>query len=252
MTRYLLRPLACLLIFASAAVAQAPDSRGEALTREPAYQGTTASAPIPPELHVKNEGGSDGAGLCVIASILANGMYQGVPGLVNEGKNSALWRAAKSRRGGYWDRKLEQLVNEVMPGEKWASYYGPDATVLDNLSRQGYPIGATMNTGRNYGYGRIAHMISLLHYRTGGLACVLDNNFPGVYSWMPASEFDRRWKDYGNGWAWIWTRLPATAAGSAFAAILLLVAAALLIAGRIRQDTDHADEHDHDPGLANA
>lgn len=227
--------LGLLLCPAWAACGQAPDSRGEAILGEPAYRGERASAPIPPELHVRNEGGSDGAGLCVIASILANGQYQAVPGL-QRGKDSALWRTAKSRPGGYHPTKLEQLINATMPGEKWASYYGPDATVLDRLSREGYPIGATMNTGRQYGYKRIAHMISLLHYRTGGWACVLDNNFPGVYSWMPADEFVRRWKDYGNGWAWIWTRKVALAARAGSAAVLILIAAAVLLIGRRRRE----------------
>lgn len=227
--------LALLLVPALAGYGQTPDSRGEVVLREPAYRGDRASAPIPPELHVRNEGGSDGAGLCVIASILANGQYQGVPGLAG-GKDSALWRTAKSRPGGYHPDKLERLVNETVPGEKWASYYGPDATVLDRLSREGYPIGATMNTGRQYNYSRIAHMISLLHFRTGGWACVFDNNFPGVYSWMPADEFIRRWKDYGNGWAWIWTRKAALAARSVAAVVLILAAAVVLIAGRRRRE----------------
>jgi hypothetical protein len=215
------------------ALCQTPDGRGEVVLREPAYQGVRASAPIPAQLHVKNEGGSDGSGLCVIASVLANGQYQGVPGLgkPNErgeaGKGSTLWATAKSRRGGYWPERLEQLINEILPGEKWASYYGRDTAVLDKLSREGYPIGATMNTGRQYGYQRIAHMISLLHYRKGGTAAVLDNNFPGVYSWMPAAEFDRRWiSGDGNGWAWIWTRKPGTLGPADGGALIVLVAGA--------------------------
>jgi hypothetical protein len=211
---------------------QEPDGRGEVALREPEYRGTRASAPIPPEMHLKNEGGSDGAGLCVIASILINGRYQEVPGLEG-GKGSRLWQTAKARPGGYYPDKLERLLNEVMPGEKWTSYSGQDATVLDTLSRKGLPIGATMKTGAFYEYQPIHHMISLIEYRTGGLACVVDNNDPGVYHWMPATEFARRWIDGGEGWAFAWSRLPLAAKVSliVLAAAILLFASAALAAG---------------------
>ena len=182
-----------------------PDKRGEVVIAEPAYQGHAASAPIPPGMHIRNEGGSDGSGLCVYASMVMDGAFQKIADL-DLLKGSALWRYAKSRPGGSYPEKLVKDVDSVY-GERATvvSYYGKDATVLDDWSRRGYPIGATMGTGRNYQYKSIAHMISLLHYRTDGWACVLDNNFPGVYSWMPASEFDRRWKQPGgDGWAARW------------------------------------------------
>jgi hypothetical protein len=213
----------------------APDARGEAFSRESSYQGESTRTLRDPAKHVQNEGGWDGAGLCVIASITANGIDQGVPGLDvpgddgDTGHGSALWKTAKGRRGGYSPGKLQSLVQEVMPDEKWASYYGDDPSVLDKLSRAGYPIGATMSTGRLYGYKPIHHMISLAHYRENGWACVVDNNQPGVYSWMPAKEFVRRWFDGGSGWAWTWTRKPPTTA-VAWLAILALAAAAALIA----------------------
>lgn len=206
--------------------AQAPDRRGEVATGSATYRGVRASAPIPPALHLRNEGGSDGAGLCVPTSVTINGSYQGVPGL-DRGKDSRLWRLAKARPGGYGPEKLAALVDEVYGGEeKYASYLDTDPAILDRLSRQGYPIGATMNTGQLYGYRPINHMISLVHYRTGGLACVVDNNDPGKYHWMPASEYARRWIDGGIGWAWIWLKKR----GSAALAILLASAALVALA----------------------
>ncbi len=100
-----------------------------------------------------------------------------------------------------------------MPGEKYASYVGTDRNVLNALTRQGYPVGVTMNTGAFYGYRPIHHMVSLIHYRINGYACVVDNNDPGKFHWMPAAEFDRRWIDGGTGWAFTWTRLRASARG---------------------------------------
>lgn len=212
--------LAALAVFTSSARAQQPDRRGEVALDQPEYQGVRASAPIPKELHAKNEGGSDGSGLCVVASLRINGRYQRVPGV------EALWAEAKKRPGGYYPEKLEKLVGEVMPQEKWASYVGTDPTVLDSWSRRGYPIGATMNTGALYGYQPIHHMISLAHYRKGQLACVVDNNDPGKFHWMPAAEYDRRWIDAGEGWAFIWTRR----VGGKSAAVVIIFCAAGVVA----------------------
>jgi hypothetical protein len=225
------------------ASAQAPDARGEEYHREPQRDGERASAPIPPEMHVRNEEGSGPGpdGLCVISSVLANGMYQRVPGMdidgpddegqTKAGKGSDLWRTAKGRWGGYSPSKLEALIAETNPAEKWGSYVGADPSILDDLSRQGYPIGATMNTGRLYRYAPIHHMVSLIHYRTGGQACVVDNNNPGVYSWMPAVEFAKRWIDGGTGWAFVWTRRPPSLS-SRVLIIALAVAAVLVLTRR--------------------
>lgn len=221
-----LKILAALLLLAAPAFAQ----RSETHLAEPVYQGERASAPIPSSLHVRNEGGSDGAGLCVISSVLANGMYQGVPGLDvagpdgKAGKGSQLWKTAKSRPGGYWPERLNALVNELMPNELKASYSGNDPSVLDRLSRDGYPIGATMGTGERYGWGPISHMISLLHFRSSGSACVVDNNFPGEFTWMSADEFVRRWTMGGEGWAWIWTRKPGLDGSDSGEMIVILAA----------------------------
>lgn len=218
-----IRPVVLALIFLPCvAVAQTPDRRGEIVSEKPEYRGERASAPIPPSMHVRNEGGSDGAGLCVVSSILANGLYQQVPSLNvpnakgEAGKGSQLWRAAKAAPGGYYPEKLARLIQSdpVLRHEKYASYLGTgspkDLEMLERLSKAGYPIGATMNTGALYGYQPINHMISLVHYRRNGVAMVVDNNRPNMYSIMPASEWERRWPDHGVAWAWIWTRLPTT------------------------------------------
>jgi hypothetical protein len=219
--------------------ASAQDTRGEVVTDAPSYQGESASAPIPPRLHVRNERGAPtvlsplGDGLCVIASVVANGSYQGIGDLAtpdadgHAGHGSKLWRAAKARPGGYGPAKLQTLVDAVLPGETYASYVGSDPGILDRLSRAGYPIGATMSTGQLYGYAPIHHMISLIHYRNDGWACVVDNNDPGKYHWMPAREYARRWIDGDTGWAWIWTRRPAD--GSVPLAVALAVGSALAL-----------------------
>ena len=236
MKRYAL-PVAVLLLWAVPASAQDLDGRREQHRQEPAYNGTDANAPVPASLHVRNEGGSDGAGLCVIASLRINGRYQGVPGV------EQIWAKAKTRPGGYSPDKLQALLDETVPAEKWASYVGRDTGVLDQLSRAGYPIGATMNTGELYQWQPIHHMVSLVHYdKSKGMACVVDNNRPGVFSWMTSGEFDRRWIDGGTGWAFVWTRKAALMAKAAGGIILLaaLAAVGLIVTGRRGNETGGA------------
>jgi len=60
---------------------------------------------------------------------------------------------------------------------------------------------------------------------------VVDNNDPGVYHWMPAAEFLRRWYDGGEGWAFAWSRLPA--AVRLGLSVLIVAAAVLLLAAAI-------------------
>jgi hypothetical protein len=194
------------LVLSFSALANAQEQR-EVSVSVPSYQGVNANAPIPTKYHLRNEGGSDGAGLCVPTSITINGWFQGVRGLQG-GKVSKFWQTAKSRPGGYGPDKLIALLKETLPGEEFTSYTGTNRQVLHDWSAKGYPIGATMNTGELYGYRPIHHMISLIHYTMGGWACVVDNNDPGNYHWMRSTEYDRRWPDGGVGWAFILNRMP--------------------------------------------
>ncbi len=181
-----------------------PDDFGEEVMPTPTYMGRDANAPIPPKYHLRNEGGSDDAGLCVIASIIVNGQWQGIPALKG-GKNSELWRAAKRMPGGYGPEKLEDLLHKVMPNEEWISWESAHTDLIKRYSDQGYPVAATMNTGALYGYLPIHHMISLIHLDKD-LACVVDSNDPGKYHWMPATEYEARFVDGQTGWGFIWVR----------------------------------------------
>ena len=185
----------------------------------PEFRGVPANAPLPAEMHLRNTVGTDGAGLCVPSSLTINGRYQAVPGI------ESILELARQRPGGYSPDKLAALLRETVPDEKYASYVGTDPSVLAKLSAEGYPIGATMNTGALYGYRPIHHMISLAHFDPkANLACVVDNNQPGVFNWMRASEFGRRWIDGGTGWAFVWLRR-AKREGRELAALVIVVAA---------------------------
>jgi hypothetical protein len=163
-----------------------------------------AYVPIPVEMRQRNTRGTDGGGICVVASATTNGRYQGIGQDVEK-----LWQYAQTQPGGHSPQKLERQIMQVAPHLKFASYLGSDPVVLERLSRAGYPIGATMNTGRLYRYAPIAHMVSLTHFdREQGLAAVVDNNKPEVTAWMPAKEFERRWAGRGGGWAFVWDYAP--------------------------------------------
>jgi hypothetical protein len=237
------------LLFLVALVGQTPDSHGEIVLDVPVYHGVRANAAVPGDQQFRNEGGSDGSGLCVIASVTIDGAFQRLAGFVI-GRDAAakilapfppLWAEAKKRPGGYYPKKLEDLVNEVLPDEKWTSYTERDPAAFDKIlhavSATGRPIGATMNTGALYKYQPIHHMVSLIHYQSGADACVVDNNDPAVvvdgvlkhkYHWMPAAEFLRRTFDGGEGWAFVWSRLPLVARVAGVS--ILVLAAALLVA----------------------
>lgn len=195
-----------------ALLAQTPDARGEVATREDTYQGQAASAPILDKFHIRNEGGSDGAGLCVYASVVMAGATQGVADLATL-KASALWRHAKSRPGGSYPEKLARDLNAVYPfekyGEKWQQYTGTDFEVLEKWSKEGRTVASTMNTGGLYNYQPIHHMIDVIGFKRGGYAGVVDNNEPYIRRWMPAKEFERRAIDGGTAWFFIWDKLPA-------------------------------------------
>lgn len=178
----------------------APDRRGEYTTPDDA--GRSLNAPIPREYHILNEGGSDGAGLCVIASLVINGAAQGVADF-HRLKDSRLWRAAKARPGGYSPEKLAALLKELYPGLEWASIETDDPELIRKYSRAGYAVANTMNTGRQYGYMPIHHFVSTSH-ADASISCFIDNNDPGVWHWMPAAEQNRRFPDGGTGWLFVW------------------------------------------------
>lgn len=218
--------LASTLLLASAS-AQTPNGRDEVVTTEPALAGLRANAPIPVSLHVRNEGGSDEAGLCVTASTLCNGMYQRIPALAG-GKQSAYWLAAKSRPGGSYPAKLEAFLKEQLPDEKWVSWEGRVTDLIEPYNRRGLPVAVTINTGEMYGWQPIHHFVSLVHI-DGALACYVDNNDPGRYHWITRAEFDRRFVDGDKGWFVVFLRSPDDAAHLWSASALLLICSAGLL-----------------------
>ena len=72
-----------------------------------APDGTEAQCDLPREFHVRNRGGSDGAGLCVFASIKHAAIWQDVGPL----KNIFEWMF--TRPGGGWPEKVDQVNTQI-------------------------------------------------------------------------------------------------------------------------------------------
>ncbi|WP_165073300.1 hypothetical protein [Paludisphaera rhizosphaerae] len=222
-----------LFMLATVAATALPAWAGtEVWTNEPVYQGVKANAPIPTWQHILNEGGIDRAGLCVIASNTANGLYQDVPEF-RDGKGSAVWKLAKSREGGYYPEKLEKLFRDAGLKTAWFQAEGDAKSlcaVIEKYNAAGLPVGVTMNYGEKYGQA-IHHMVSLIHIDKS-LVCIVDNNFPGQYMWISRAEFERRLIDGPTGWvvALLWVKTAVKWAVIAAALVIAAGGAALMFA----------------------
>lgn len=233
-------PILLAVLLAIEANAQSPDSHGEVILDTPVYRGKTADVPIPPEFHIRNEGGKptqqdpQGAGLCVPSAAIIAGAYQGVAdlGLLKESK---LWKTAKQREGGYWPERWIELMDELYPGVPWYSWESPTTEQIEAFTSQGIPVCTTTNTGRLYNYEWIGHWIDTIHLDSED-AIVIDNNNPGKYHAMPRAEYDRRFPGYNpniprsqwKGWGFVF--LPSERVDQWLLTFVCVVSGGFLIA----------------------
>jgi hypothetical protein len=178
---------------------RAPESEA-AVGGHVAPDGTEVQLDFPKELHLRNRGGSDGAGLCVFASCTHAGVWQGDPAF------EALFRHMWDKPGGGHPRKLDAVIARLcqvkgLPEPRYVQVEGADVEILKLACRTGRMPAVTYSvspTGR-YGGRRVAHMVNLLHADDRWFA-VLDNNFPGSVEWMSPADFRRTYTGAGGGW----------------------------------------------------
>lgn len=159
------------------------------------------AADLPARLHLKNIGGSDGAGLCVFTSLSHSALWQGIAVLCDFRD----WMH-KYPGGGYPQKvsaKIKQICAERGVAEpSYIQVQGADIEILKLACKSGRMPGVTYSyspTGRYGGQG-IDHMVSLV-YCDDRWAAVLDNNYPGSYEWMPTATFRQVYTRRGGGWA---------------------------------------------------
>lgn len=149
---------------------------------------------FPPELRLKNKGGSDGAGLCVFTSLSHAARWQNVPPLVDFRD----WMT-KYPGGGYpskVDAMIKKLCGERgVPVPAYIQIEGNDLTVLERACKAGRMPSITYSvsaTGR-YNGGQISHMVSLVHADLTGAGqwAILDNNYIDKLEWLTTEEFKR-------------------------------------------------------------
>lgn len=154
-----------------------------------APDGEEIGCDLPLHLRVKNRGGSDGAGLCVFASLKHSAVWQHVIPL--ESIFEWMW----NKPGGGWPEKVDTVIKQICseknaPVPAYVNYTGKDLELLRVALANGHMPGVTYyySPSGRYSGQRISHMVSLVHLR-GNWVGILDNNFPGEIEWIDVETF---------------------------------------------------------------
>lgn len=202
-------------------VASSPLLAQFTVTKEPAFNGVRVTTDLPPSQHHRNVGSQvDGAGLCVYTSFWHAALWQSV-------KDVYEFRAYMERRpGGSYPEKFDATLasyckSKGVPLPGYVQHTGGDVEFLKLALKTGRMVCVTYcgvdGSGR-YGGEVIAHMVNLV-YLDDQYGCILDNNFPGTFLWMPAREFVARWTGIAtNGQPY---RIRRSAVGGGWAIVLL-------------------------------
>lgn len=163
--------------------------------------GVEVQIDLPREFQLRNRGGSDGAGLCVFASLQHAARWQDVEPLTE------IFEWMTTRPGGGWPEKVDRVIDDLCRARKVAKpaylqIEGTDLDLLRRACRTGRMPAVTFSfspAGR-YGGARISHMVNLVHVDEHRIA-ILDNNFPGSIEWMTPAQFLRTYTGGRKGWA---------------------------------------------------
>ncbi|AMV28784.1 hypothetical protein VT84_30605 [Gemmata sp. SH-PL17] len=192
---------AALILCAGAAVAAFQP------TREPVSpDGTAAVVDLPAARHIRNVGGSDGAGLCVFTSVQHAADWQNVR--VLDGFREWMRR----RPGGGWPEKLDDMLAKFAREKgvtlpPYIQHTGGDDSFLELALKTDRMPSVTYAGNDDFYRGTIAHMVNLAHM-DANRAAIIDNNRPGVWVWMSRSEFLSRWRANSGGWAVVFLAEP--------------------------------------------
>lgn len=187
--------------------------------------GTRATIDVPAEQHIRNIGGSDGAGLCVITSNELAGRWQSIDFLSGAQK----WFA--KRPGGSYPEMLARdlklfAASKNAPLPKHIQHTGGDIEFFRLAMKTRRSVSITYAGHDNfYGAQGIAHMVTGAHL-DGQLGAIIDNNEPGRWRWMKDGTLVNRWlgrhdsgkpilvptgrgwMEVGGGWLVVWLDSP--------------------------------------------
>lgn len=163
--------------------------------------GKKATVDLPTNRHIRNVGGSDGAGLCVFTSIQMAADWQNVREL--DGFREWMRR----RPGGGWPEKVDQMLKQFcgekgVPVPPYVQHTGGDEAFLALALKSRRAVCVTYAGRDDFYRGPIAHMVDLV-YLDDAAAAIIDNNRPGVWVWMTRAEFLQRWRAMQGGWAMV-------------------------------------------------
>lgn len=175
-------------------------------TPGPVFGGTRAAVDLPTSQHMRNVGGTDGAGLCVPTSIQHAARWQGLYDL------DGYRRYCEGLPGGSYPSKTDQTLagfcsRKGIPVPSYIQHTGGDDGFLDLAVKTGRCPGVTYSGSDGFYRGRVAHMVSLAHL-DGERAAIVDNNRPGSWVWMSRRDFLVRWRDMQGGWAFVFLAAP--------------------------------------------
>lgn len=197
--------VALILLIATAAPA------GDAHVDGNRHMGREVIVDLPKDLHVRNTGGTDGAGLCVWASITMNARW------LDDPKLAEFFDRMKKETGGGWPERVAQKMKEWAPDVPYVQYEGRDrkkiAAILDLAMKTGRGACVTYGRGERYNNETIAHMVFLAHLDPANgpqpYGAIIDNNFPGTWEWMSREEMiDRICHPNGSGWVIVFLDSP--------------------------------------------
>lgn len=191
------RPCPCPADLVDTSFADAGEMNG------PGHDGVEVNCDLPTELHLKNRGGSDGAGLCVFASLTHAGQW------CDEPVAQHMFEFMFTRPGGGYPTKVDAMLKACaaemrLPVPSYIQHTGGDPEFIERALATYRYVSCTYD-GRDTAYGgvysgRIAHMVNCV-YLGQKWAVVHDNNTPGRWLWLPRAAFLERWKGGGGGWA---------------------------------------------------
>jgi hypothetical protein len=157
---------------------------------------------LPLAQRIRNRGGSDGAGMCVMSSVEMMFRWHNLEQL----RGLRDWCAQQP--GGAYPEKVTRQMQEFtrarsIPLPPYFQYEGRDVSVLRRALASGRMVAVTYDGRDGVRYrGTIAHMVNLVHFSERWV-CILDNNGIGdnEFLWMSPEDFLPRWTSGRNGWA---------------------------------------------------